>query len=175
MTPASTRLLAIAVLVTGAVLQTACSPAPQRADNVIARESATEHQTGPADAPLAAPAQGATVADWTGVQQIAQAFASRRSGVLVAASGTVVRILPDDLDPPRHQKFLVNLANGQTLLISRNIDLAPRINNLQENSTVAFSGQYEWNDKGGVVHWTHHDPNGVRAGGWIQCGGYIYR
>ena len=110
-----------------------------------------------------------------GVQQIAEAFAEHRSGVPVSATGTVTRILPDDLNPPRHQKFLVRLSNDQTVLISHNIDLAPRINTLQENTPVAFSGDYEWNDKGGVVHWTHHDPDGKHVAGWINYGGYLYQ
>lgn len=110
-----------------------------------------------------------------GVQEIAQAFAERRSGVPVSASGTVTRLLPDDLNPPRHQRFLVQLSNGQTVLISHNIDLAPRISTLRENAPVAFKGDYEWNDKGGVVHWTHHDPDGSHEAGWINYGGMIYQ
>jgi hypothetical protein len=40
---------------------------------------------------------------------------------------------------------------------------------------VSFRGQFEWNDRGGVVHWTHHDPRGVRPGGWLRHDRRIYR
>jgi hypothetical protein len=40
---------------------------------------------------------------------------------------------------------------------------------------VSFSGQYEWNDRGGVVHWTHLDPAGKRPGGWLRHERRVYR
>ena len=33
---------------------------------------------------------------------------------------------------------------------------------------VYVRGMYEWNDLGGLVHWTHHDPHGEEDGGWIR-------
>ena len=36
---------------------------------------------------------------------------------------------------------------------------------------VALRGQHEWNEKGGVLRWTHHDPEGRHPGGWIESGG----
>jgi len=33
---------------------------------------------------------------------------------------------------------------------------------------VQVRGMYEWNDLGGLVHWTHHDPQGIEDGGWVH-------
>ncbi|MBA2590746.1 MAG: DUF3465 domain-containing protein, partial [Gammaproteobacteria bacterium] len=60
------------------------------------------------------------------------------------------------------------LSSGQTILIAHNIDLAPRVSSLNEGDVVSFSGEYEWNPKGGVVHWTHRDSDGRHSAGWIK-------
>ena len=110
-----------------------------------------------------------------GDQRIEQAFEQQQSDVLVESEGTVIRILQDDNEGSRHQRFIVELTTGQTLLIAHNIDLAPRINTLQEGDRVRFKGEYEWNPQGGVVHWTHHDPDGRHPGGWLQHEGALYQ
>ena len=106
---------------------------------------------------------------------IARAFASRTSDIQVEGEGTVIRLLPDDLNGARHQRFIVELASGQTLLFAHNIDIAPRINGLEVGDNVRFSGEYVWNAKGGVVHWTHHDPQGRHAAGWVIHNGKTYK
>jgi Protein of unknown function (DUF3465). len=50
--------------------------------------------------------------------------------------------LPDDEQGSRHQRFILRLASGRTLLVAHNIDLAPRIDGLQVGDQVAFSGEY---------------------------------
>ena len=103
------------------------------------------------------------------------AFASRTSNHRLAGQGTVVKLLPDDTNGSRHQRFIVRLDSGQTLLVSHNIDLAQRIDSLRAGDTVAFYGEYEWNPKGGVIHWTHHDPQGSHPAGWLKHDGQTYQ
>lgn len=93
-------------------------------------------------------------------------FEAQRSGVMVSTTGNVTRILSDDTKGSRHQRFLIELPQGMTLLVAHNIDLAPRIP-LNINDHVDIFGQYEWNHKGGLIHWTHHDPKNIHPGGWI--------
>ena len=109
----------------------------------------------------------------TGDAAVADAFRSRTSGLMVEVSGNVERTLPDDREGARHQRFIVELSGGHTLLISHNIDLAPRVP-IETDATIRFRGEYEWNEQGGVVHWTHHDPRGRRAGGWVEYEGRRY-
>ena len=104
-----------------------------------------------------------------------RAFAERAGGVEVEGQGTVSRLLTDDTDGARHQRFVVRLASGQTLLITHNIDIAPRVGSLQVGDTVSFKGEYEWNTQGGIVHWTHHDPTGSHVTGWIRHNGRTYQ
>ena len=111
----------------------------------------------------------------SGVSAIAQLFRERRSGVVVEGAGTVEKLLADDLAGSRHQRFILRLAPRQTILVSHNIDLAPRLDSLRVGDELHFRGQYEWNPRGGLVHWTHHDPAGERTGGWLRHRERIYR
>ena len=106
--------------------------------------------------------------------RIAAAFRDRRGDLQIEGEGTVVRTLQDDNEGSRHQRFLLELDSGQTLLVAHNIDLAPRIPRLERGDRVRFFGEYEWNDRGGVIHWTHHDPRGRHVGGWLEHAGKRY-
>ena len=104
-----------------------------------------------------------------------EAYKNHQSNVQAQDSGIVVRILNDDNQGSRHQKFILRLSTGITILIAHNIDLAPRINLISKGDTVQFYGEYEWNKKGGVVHWTHKDPNGHHVDGWLKHKGKTYQ
>ncbi len=106
---------------------------------------------------------------------IETAFEQHQGNIQVQGSGTVIRVLSDDNKGSRHQRFILKLASGQTLLIAHNIDIAPRIPSLAKDDRVDFSGEYEWNNKGGVIHWTHRDPGGKHPGGWLKHRGKIYK
>lgn len=108
-------------------------------------------------------------------QRLAQAFAEYESDLQIEGMGTVTRLLSDDNDGSRHQRFIVELKTGQTILIAHNIDLAPRISSLEVGDEVEFFGEYEWNSKGGTIHWTHHDPNRRHTAGWIKHEGRTYQ
>ena len=106
---------------------------------------------------------------------ISNAYQTQQSGVQMSGEGVVDRVLSDDNDDSRHQRFILRLASGQTLLIAHNIDIAPRIEALRSGDRVAFYGQYEWNAEGGVIHWTHHDPEGQHISGWLKYNGMVYQ
>lgn len=124
----------------------------------IAQGTITQQRTAPADD-----------------DAIGRAFANRTSDVQVEGQGKVIRLLSDDVSGSRHQRFIVRLASGQTLLISHNIDIAPRVAGLKVGDTVRFYGEYIWNAKGGLIHWTHHDPQGRHVAGWIIHNGKTYK
>jgi hypothetical protein len=61
-----------------------------------------------------------------GNQAIATAYKNRTSDVQVGGSGVVAKVLPDDNKGSRHQRFILRLSTGHTILIAHNIDLAPK-------------------------------------------------
>lgn len=104
-----------------------------------------------------------------------KAYLNRQSNVQIRGSGVVIKLLRDDNNGSKHQKFILKTNTNQTLLVAHNIDLAPRINGLQVGDIVEFYGEYEWNQKGGIIHWTHHDPNHRHTGGWLKHNGKTYQ
>ena len=115
-----------------------------------------------------------TVTD-ASAERLQQAFAQRESNLQIEAEGMVVKVLKDDTQGSPHQRFLLRTSTGQTLLVAHNIELAPRIVDIAEGDTVRFYGEYEWNEKGGVIHWTHHDPRGKHPDGWLEHRGQRYQ
>ena len=110
-----------------------------------------------------------------GLNIIKTAYEQQQSNIQVQGSGRVKAILRDDNDGSRHQKFILALDNGLSVLVAHNIDLAPRIDDLQKGDVVEFNGEYEYNEKGGVLHWTHHDPQGHHEDGWLKHNGHNYQ
>jgi hypothetical protein len=110
-----------------------------------------------------------------GNTDITTLYRNRQSNVQVTGQGVVRRVLRDDQQGRRHQKFILALPSGQSLLVAHNIDLAPRIKSLRKGDEVSFSGEYEWNEKGGVLHWTHKAPHGRHVDGWLRHKGKIYQ
>lgn len=108
------------------------------------------------------------------LRTVAEAYATKAQKIQVEDTGYVVKLLPDDNDGLRHQKFLVKVASGQTLLFAHNVDLAARVADLHVGDEVDFRGEYVYNPKGGIVHWTHHDPQGRHYAGWIKHNGQTY-
>lgn len=93
----------------------------------------------------------------------------------ISGAGTVIRILPDDNEGVRHQRFILRLPSGKTLLVAHNIDMAPAVTSLREGDTVEYRGEYVSNPEGGVVHWTHHDPSGRHPSGWLKHNGQTFQ
>ncbi|MBR6026102.1 MAG: DUF3465 domain-containing protein [Neisseriaceae bacterium] len=110
-----------------------------------------------------------------GLQLIQQAFNHQQRDVLVESSGIVKTLLKDDTEGSQHQRFILQLPNNMTVLVAHNIDLAPRILDLQVGDTVEFKGDYMYNSKGGSIHWTHKDPRGNHPDGYLKHKGNIYQ
>ena len=108
-----------------------------------------------------------------GERRVLEAFRQRTSDLIVQVDVVVKKNLPDDNVGSRHQKMILSLPSGHTLLLAHNIDLAQRVP-AREGDSLRVKGEYEYSEQGGVLHWTHHDPGGRHPGGWIEHNGQRY-
>jgi hypothetical protein len=108
---------------------------------------------------------------YTSDAELKRLFEEKISGRQVILKGTIKDVLFDDFEGAKHQRFILQLKSSQTVLVAHNIDLAPRISELKPGEMIEVSGEYEWNPKGGVLHWTHLDPQGIHVAGWIEYHG----
>lgn len=115
-------------------------------------------------------------ANVSGAQPVLNAYQNRLSNVIVEnVAGTVGSLLPDDVEGSRHQRFIMRMESGHTLLVVHNIDLASRVNWLKVGDRITVKGEYEWNERGGLIHWTHRDPHSAHEDGWIEQASVRYQ
>ena len=88
--------------------------------------------------------------------------------------GVVEKVLPDDTEPPRHQRFFLRDDRGRSLFFAHNIDEAPRVPDLKEGDEISFRGEWRDNEGGGAMHWTRRAGAGRRKGGWLERNGVRY-
>ena len=100
-------------------------------------------------------------------------FGKSETGNWIEVTGFVKRLLSDDNDGDRHQRFILDIGGRRTLLIAHNIDLVERVP-VGMGDRVRVRGMYEWNELGGLMHWTHHDPHGVEEGGYVRYRTRVY-
>lgn len=122
-------------------------------------------------APAISPAVSASPDD----AAIAADFANHRSQVEVTADGVVVRILPDrSSSTGTHEQFIVKLTSQDvTVEIEHNISIGTRAP-VRDGDHVIVHGEYIWNSQGGLIHFTHHDPQGTHEDGYIVDNGTTY-
>lgn len=104
------------------------------------------------------------------VLQAQESHARRKELTLVAP---VYKLLPDDTRGIPHERFLLRLANGSSVLVAHDTARAARVP-VSPGDVVTIHGEYIWNDKGGVIHWTHHSDTPHHPGGWIILNGQKY-
>lgn len=92
---------------------------------------------------------------------------ARANHINVNGFGHVIKVFSDKTKSPIHQRFVIKLDDGQTLIIMHNIDVGKRINNLRVNDPIRFFGEYVWHKRGGVIYSTHKDPSHHHENGWI--------
>ncbi|WP_227429840.1 DUF3465 domain-containing protein [Psychrobacter sp. I-STPA6b] len=105
-------------------------------------------------------------------------FAQADSDKKVKVCGKVIELLADENHGNHHQRFIIELdgvAPKHHVLITHNIELAPRLDNLSIGDTVMVYGIYKYNMQGGIIYKTHHDPNNHHQCGWIEFNSRRYQ
>lgn len=155
---------------TGQTVLTNVAPNPHRYSEIKTLDGIR-----PSEPIVPMPAVQVETADTQGAMSVADAFKNHRSNVLVTGVGTVMKLLAQDNIDIKHQRFILKMNSGQTVLVAHNIDIAPTIDNLSIDDQVAFLGEYVWGEKGGTVHWTHRDLKGKHVAGWLKHRGSVYQ
>ncbi len=106
--------------------------------------------------------------------EVAAAQNNRASHVQVTCTLPVKRMLRPDDKGEKHEKFLLQLSNGSTILVAHNVSRAPSVP-VEAGDIVTVHGEYIWNNKGGVIHWTHASDTPRHAGGYIDFKGRRYQ
>lgn len=101
-----------------------------------------------------------------GMPTAEEAYTKHLNRVEVTAKGKVQKILEDDITGAPHQRFIVELHSGHTLLVLNNLEFGYRVP-VKVNDTVEVRGSFVWSKYGGLVHQTHHDERKVHADGYI--------
>jgi hypothetical protein len=103
-----------------------------------------------------------------------EAWRAQRSQVEVTASGSVAHLLGLRRGPSGlHEGFLLHLrgaaGHGLTVRVEDNVDITGEIP-LAEGDEVEVRGEYVYDSRGGLIHYTHHDPRGRRPTGYVRVG-----
>jgi Protein of unknown function (DUF3465) len=96
-----------------------------------------------------------------------------RMNTEVTGKVKVYKLLQEDDEGLKHERFLVMLSDGTTVLVAHSLDKAPLVPVSPEDEII-IHGEYVWNQKGGVIHWTHHSDSPRHEGGWIDFKGKRY-
>ncbi len=83
------------------------------------------------------------------------AYSRRLSNIPLTATGTVTEILADDTDATPHQRFIVKIEGGHTILVAHSLLRAYRVP-VKIGDKIEAHGTYVWNRYGGLLHNTHH-------------------
>ncbi len=106
--------------------------------------------------------------------EVLAAQANHHTNTEVTCTLPVKRMLPQDNKGEKHEKFILQMSNGSTILVAHNISRAPFVP-ISEGDLVTVHGEYIWNRKGGVIHWTHLSDTPKHPSGYIDFAGQRYQ
>lgn len=88
----------------------------------------------------------------------------------ITVRGKVSRLLKDDAEGSPHQRWLLEGNEediGYSVMVIHNLERFDRVP-VAVGDMMEVRGKYVWNEKGGLLHWTHHAVHGEVEGGYIK-------
>ncbi len=85
----------------------------------------------------------------------------------------MTKLLPDQHGHNRHQRFVVQLADGKLVTAIYNLGMCPRVP-VAVGDVVAIAGEFIWSQQRPLMHWLHYDPSGKRPPGFVEHKGVRY-
>lgn len=127
---------------------------------------------------LAGCAPSGTAGGDAGNAAVYAAWAQQRSGIEVTASGSVAKVLGTRRGPSGyHTGFLLHLrgaeGRGLTVRVEDNVDLTGPLP-VRAGDDAEVRGEYIYDPRGGLIHYTHRDPRGRHAGGYVRLNNRMY-
>jgi hypothetical protein len=104
-----------------------------------------------------------------------RAWQQRLSGVQLSMEGKISRVFSAGETDAGQQKFVLQLAQGQSVTVIHDATLGAAIEGLAVGETIEVSGEYHWTADGGIMRWTHRNPEDNRQAGWVNYKGRLYR
>ena len=109
---------------------------------------------------------------------IYDAWRSGQSHLEVTASGSVARVLGLRNGPSgEHEGFLLHLrgaeGHGLTVRVEDNTDITGPMD-VHAGDDAVVRGEYIYDPRGGIIHYTHHDPRGHHVSGYVRVNGRTY-
>lgn len=108
-----------------------------------------------------------------GFKVLADAYFNKESGMMAEVQGQVTRLIMDEEESAREQKFVIYAISGQSLLVTHDLSRSDRIP-VAIGDKVMVRGEYVWSEPGGTLVWTTRDNGSGGRNGWIEHKGERY-
>ncbi|MBX3019076.1 MAG: DUF3465 domain-containing protein [Bdellovibrionaceae bacterium] len=93
---------------------------------------------------------------------------------LRAANLTVTKLMPDDTQGSRHQRFYAKLSDASEVYIVYSLEYGRVRVPVTVGSRIGVGGEYRWTKFGGLLHWVHEDHRDQRPDGYVEVRGVRY-
>lgn len=106
---------------------------------------------------------------------LVRAVRSQKAQFYIEAGNLVVtKLLPDDRNGLKHQKWEARLSNGEVIQVVYNSDMGDRVP-VKIGDKFGVGGQFVWGrQRMGVMHWLHEDKREKRPDGYVFFNGTVY-